>query len=63
MLIRVHRIYRPEIESMLGQLGAFSPGYGAAPAVLPDGSVYGGPPPGLPPGQPYDQQYGPPPGQ
>ncbi|HEY2575522.1 MAG TPA: hypothetical protein VGI74_04375 [Streptosporangiaceae bacterium] len=68
MLIRVHRIYRPEIESMLGQLGVFSPGYGAVPAALPDGSVYGGPPPGLLPGQqPYQpvpgQQYGPPQGQ
>lgn len=67
MLIRVHRIYRPEIESMLGQLGVFSPGYGAAPTALPDGSVYGGPPPSLPPGQQYGppqgQQYGPPQGQ
>jgi hypothetical protein len=67
LLIRVHRIYRPEIEFMLGQLGAFSPGYGSAPAALPDGSVYGGPPPGLPPGQqpyqPAGSQYGPPPGR
>jgi hypothetical protein len=56
--MRVHRIYRQEIESMLGQLGAFGPGPGQPPGMNPYG-----PPPGeygLPPGQPG--QYAPPPG-
>ena len=49
--MRVHRIFRPEIESILGQLGVLGPApgqapyYGPAPNALPDGTVFG-PPPG-----------------
>jgi hypothetical protein len=57
--MRVHRIYRQEIESMLGQLGAFGLGPGQPPGMNPYG-----PPPG-PQGQyaPPPGQFGPPPGQ
>ena len=51
MRLRVHRIYRQEIDSLLGQLGAFGLGPGQ-PAGM---DQQYGPPPG--------QQYGPPPGQ
>jgi hypothetical protein len=66
--IRVHRIFRPEIESILGQLGVLAPApgqapsYGSGPNALPDGTVFG-PAAGLPPGQQYPPQYAPPPGQ
>lgn len=50
MRLRVHRVYRQEIESLLGQLGAFGLGPGQPPGMDPYA-----PPPG--------QQYGPPPGQ
>jgi len=52
MTMRVHRVYRPEIEFILGQFGAFAPGYPAGAPGLPPGSW-----PGAPGGQPY------PPGQ
>jgi hypothetical protein len=64
--MRVHRIYRPEIESLLSQIGAFGLGAGQeAHAPLP-GQPYAAPPGqpspyGPPPGQP--NSYGPPPGQ
>src|SRR5487761_1369326 len=66
--VRVHRIFRPEIESILGRLGVLGPApgqgpvYGPGPGALPDGTVFG-PPGGLPPGQQYPPQYAPPPGQ
>jgi hypothetical protein len=70
--IRVHRVFRPEIESVLGQLGVLAPApgqapgqapaYGPGPNALPDGTVFG-PPGGLPPGQQYPPQYAPPGGQ
>jgi hypothetical protein len=54
--MRVHRIYRQEIESLLGQVGAFGLGPGQSPGAPPPGQPGGyAPPPG--------QQYGPPPGQ
>jgi|SRR5579875_65844 len=78
MRLRVHRIFRPEIDSLLGQVGAFGLGPGQ-PAGLdgyapPPGQPYApppgqpnqyGPPPGQPGGYgpPPGQQYGPPPGQ
>jgi len=66
--LRVHRIFRPEMETILGGLGILgpapgqAPGYGPGPGALPDGTVFG-PPGGLPPGQQYPPQYAPPPGQ
>jgi hypothetical protein len=69
MRMRVHRIFRPEIESMLGQLGAFGLGPGQPPSMAPYAPPPGqpgqyGPPPGQP-GQyaPPPGQYAPPPGQ
>jgi hypothetical protein len=60
--MRVHRIYRQEIDSLLGQVGAFGLGPGQpagldpyAAQPLPPGQY--GPPPGQP------GQYGPPPAQ
>ena len=68
--MRVHRVYRAEIESLLGQIGAFGLGPGQPPAMDPAGLPPGqyAPPPGQyapPPGQyaPPPGQYGPPPGQ
>jgi hypothetical protein len=64
--LRVHRVYRPEIDSLLGQVGAF----GLAPGQPPGMNPYAPQPPqpgqyGPQPGQygPQPGQYGPPPGQ